>query len=438
MFAGIYRVVIFGGLMVVLPSVSWAEVSQVVFTTEPQTVKSGEISSTMTIQLQDAGGNSFQAPETIDIEFVSSSASGEFLSPLSDNVVTKTIFIGNANKNFRYRDTANGTFTITIKATGRTSGQVWNANQTIAIGVDVTTSTTTTTTDNGESDSMNSSSQSSSSHYSATLISSFKLSSGVGVGVGRDRVGVVGSPLEFKVETNIEYTNRSIFVWNFGDGSEAVGKIVNHTYRYPGEYVLVLNASGSWGQVVSRANVKVLNPELDITYVSIDRVEITNHSKNEANLFGRALVMENSMFAFPRDSIIKAGQKISFGADITRLSPAGQSEVSLVVVGTEVQPQVVLAKMAMQRKREQVSQIQDHILTLQTQLTQLVQKTQATQPTKVTHNLETEEKVRSKSNEFGVSQSQTALSVEATTSKVDTSLVGNLVQTLKRFFLRTQ
>ena len=119
---GIYKKYFFVTLLVLLPAVLYAQVAKIVFTTEPQTVKPTEISGTITIQLQDSVGSSYKATETVDVEFQSSSASGEFLSPSSENVVTKTISTGSANKNFRYRDSTNGTFTITIKATGRTSG----------------------------------------------------------------------------------------------------------------------------------------------------------------------------------------------------------------------------------------------------------------------------------------------------------------------------
>src|SRR3989338_5724308 len=171
--AGIYRKFLLAlFLLLMLPVISYAQVSKIVFTTEPQTVKLGEISGTITIQLQDSAGNSSKATETIDVEFLSASASGEFLSPSSDNIVTKTISTGSANKNFRYRDSTNGTFTMTVKATGRTSGDIWNANQVVTISDSISTSTTTATTTeevitaNPSSNQGSSSYGSSSAHYS--------------------------------------------------------------------------------------------------------------------------------------------------------------------------------------------------------------------------------------------------------------------------------
>ncbi|KKT56310.1 MAG: Parallel beta-helix repeat protein, partial [Candidatus Wolfebacteria bacterium GW2011_GWA1_44_24] len=123
-----------------IPLISHAQITQIVFTTDPQTIEPGEISDTITIQLQDSDGNSQQTSETIDVEFLSTSTStSEFLSPNSDNPVTTTMASSTANKNFRYRDSAEGEFTLTVNATGRDSGEVWSASQTIVVDTPVPT-----------------------------------------------------------------------------------------------------------------------------------------------------------------------------------------------------------------------------------------------------------------------------------------------------------
>jgi len=426
-------------LLVLLPAVSYAQVSKIVFTTEPQTVKPSEISGVITIQLQDSAGNSYKATETVDVEFLSTSASGEFLSPSSDNIVTKTISTGSANKNFRYRDSMNGTFIMTVKATGRTSGDIWNANQVIAISDSVSTSTTTATTTeevitaNPSSNQGSSSSGSSSAHYSAAPLSSLKILPGFEVSAGRDRLGTVGSPLEFKVETNIEYTNNSIFVWNFGDGREGGGEIVSHTYMYPGEYVLMLNVAGPRGKAVSRINIKIVSPELAITNVSRERIEIANNSKSEVSLFGRALVTKDKVFAFPRDTIIKAGQKISFGADVTGLDASGQSSVSLLIVGTEIRPQEVIAKMEEQRL-EQITRIQSQLLVFQRQLADISnQQNGADATVAAVASPIVEKPVEPEDN-----KPQTALAIDAVIPETSSNTIGGWLQTLKRFFFRTR
>jgi triacylglycerol esterase/lipase EstA (alpha/beta hydrolase family) len=115
------------------PASVGAQVAQIVFTTSPKTVDQGEISSTISVQLQNASGVMEQTSETVDVEFLSTSSTGEFLSPSSDNPVTKTISTGSANKNFRYRDSQAGVFTITVNAKGRISGNTWSVSQEVTV-----------------------------------------------------------------------------------------------------------------------------------------------------------------------------------------------------------------------------------------------------------------------------------------------------------------
>ena len=442
--AGIYRKFLLAlFLLLMLPVISYAQVSKIVFTTEPQTVKPGEISGTITVQLQDSAGSSYKATETVDVEFLSSSASGEFLSPSSENAVTKIISTGSANKNFRYRDSTKGTFTLTVKATGRTSGEVWNANQIITISDSASASTTTETTteesSTANSTSVNQSSSSSglsSSHYGAVSLSSLKTLPGFEVSAGRDRLGVAGSPLEFEVETNLEYKNNSVFVWNFGDGSEGVGDVVSHTYLYPGEYALMLNVSGPKDKAVSRANVKIINPNFAITHASNERVEITNNAKNEASLFGRVLVAGGKIFAFPKDTIIKSGQKISFGANVTGLNLLEQSGVVLWIVGTELKPQEIMAKIEEQRL-EKIAQVNNQLSTLRQQLA-ILSNQQSVAKARVFSNSTIEKSTTEEFVETENNESQTASVIDAVTPEESSGIIDRWFQTLKHFFFRTQ
>lgn len=142
-----------------------------------------------------------------------------------------------------------------------------------------TTSTDTTSTPVTSSNSSNNSA--SSAHYSSSPVSSKKSTAVFALSAGRDRLGSVGSPLEFKAETDTDYVRNSIFKWNFGDGSEGAGDVLSHTYEYPGEYVVVLNVSWPSGsQAVSRINVRIIEPELAIISASPERIEIKNKGLN--------------------------------------------------------------------------------------------------------------------------------------------------------------
>ena len=122
-------------LLFVLPAVSHAQVSKIVFTTEPQTVKPSEISGTTTIQTQDSLSVSTAVGETSDVFVTSSSATGEFSSnAMNWESVTKMTMNKNwANRTFYYKDSTVGTYTISVKVVGRTSLKEWNASQTITV-----------------------------------------------------------------------------------------------------------------------------------------------------------------------------------------------------------------------------------------------------------------------------------------------------------------
>ena len=430
---GIYRKCFFLILLVFLPAISHAQVSKIVFTTEPQTVKPGEISATITIQLQDSAGNSYKSTETVDVEFSSSSVTGEFLSPSSENAVTKTISTGSANKNFRYRDSTEGVFTMTVKATGRTSSDIWSVSQAITISNSLPAPTTIPATTEETTTTVASSGQSSSNivsaHYSATSLATLNRTTSLAVSAGRDRLGSVGSPLEFRAETNAEYARSNIFKWNFGDGNEGFGKVLSHSYQYPGEYIVVLNFSLPEGQAVARTNVKIIEPEIVVTLATPERVELKNSSKYEVSLFGRVLVVGEKVFAFPQDTIIKAGQSISFSANITGLRPSGLYAASILVIGESRGQANLMAKIA-EQKLEKITHIRNQISILRRHVADISNKQNITDSKKVFVEPATDESVITESISEE-NESKTATAIEAIPE-------GNWFKKLKRFFLRTQ
>lgn len=432
--AGIYRSFLIV-LLALLPAVLNAQVSSIVFTTDPQTIKPNELSGPLTIQTQDSSGNSYKTPETIDLEFVSTSPAGEFLGS-TGNPVTKTMSTNTANRTFYYRDSELGTFTLTVNAKGRTSGTAWSAEQTIIVSESASATTTEATSTppatRTSSAKVNTSTITISTHYGAASLTNTETDTKFEVGAGRERMSTVGTPIEFKAGSNKEINNKTIFQWSFGDGAVGSGEVINHSYLYPGEYVVVLNVSGPDGQAVSRTNVRIVPPELSISFVSPERIEITNNSKNETNLFGRAVVSGARIFVFPKDTIIKAGQKISFGSEITGLIPSSATGISLVVVGTEVRPQKVLAEIEEQRL-EQIARIQSQLRVLQRQLAGISNQQDSTSVTlAATAPPIVEKLVEPKDNE-----PQTALVIEAVPESTN-GVMSKWLEILKRFFFRTR
>ncbi len=305
-----------------------AEVTQFVFVTPVQNIGVSTLSDTITIQSQNSSGSPEDITETTDVEFTSTSSTGEFLST-SGNPVSTTMSRNTANKNFLYRDSSSGTHTITIRATGRTSLNVFTATQSITVGSDGSVATTTTqnnttatTTEETVAPTPAPTPQPVySSHSSPSPLSNTENKMQFEVYAGRSRLTSVGSQVAFTA-TPTRLQNVGIqsisYEWSFGDGATALGQITSHAYVFPGEYIVVLNARSSDKQAVSRTSIKVVSPELFLTRVEFG-TEVSNKSSLEVNLGGWSLVNNKKTFVFPKDTIILPNKSIVFSDNVTGL-----------------------------------------------------------------------------------------------------------------------
>ncbi|MGC8995354.1 MAG: oligopeptide/dipeptide ABC transporter ATP-binding protein [Thermoplasmata archaeon] len=66
------------------------------------------------------------------------------------------------------------------------------------------------------------------------------------------QLGTVGTPITFTATTS---GSVSKVTWYFGDGITGTGNVVNHTYSYPGEYLVFVNATGPSGYANNLANM---------------------------------------------------------------------------------------------------------------------------------------------------------------------------------------
>ncbi len=332
--------------LLVFPSFLQAlDVSRFIFTTDSQTISPNTLSSIMTIQSQDSSGTGVDIPNTMYVSLNSSSATGEFFSNTSGSILSLPVTMAknSQNKNFYYQDSALGTHTIQASISSVKGGTIlFSTQQQIVIGESIATATPSTinqTSNNTEQNSSNNTTapiNDNSVHYSSVPLSNVIVQPVYKVGAGRTRVGIVETPIEFKGESNADFSGQTIYKWSFGDGAVGYGHIISHAYDYPGDYVVVLNATSPAGQAVSQTDVKIIFADFTITYASPERIEVENKSKYEINLFGRELVSKGQIFVFPEDTIIKSGMKISFTRNITKLSPTNISEVSFVVVGDNI------------------------------------------------------------------------------------------------------
>lgn len=314
---GFLAIILTSLLFMVAVSAYAATVSKISFTSEERSVAINQISEALTFQTQDSSGTSVQTPETLDLEFFSTSPTGEFVSS-TGAAATKTMNKNTSNRTFYYRDSTSGSFTLRVKATGRDSGQSFEASQKISVGGGASLTEgnvlgVSTNSDEQQNSTLSATSGASSPSYSTQ---DTKLE----VSAGQDRLTSIGSPINFQaqIKKNTSANSSVKFSWSFGDGHVGDGPLVSHIYKYPGEYALVLNAISGNTFASGRLKVLVIDPEISI-FDKGEHVEILNNSKYEINLFKWKIVSDNKGFIFQPDTIIFPKSKIKLDKNIFTL-----------------------------------------------------------------------------------------------------------------------
>jgi len=246
-----------------------AAVTQLKFTTDQQTITPDTVSEKLTIQAQDGSGAEQKAEATIHFTLETTSATGKFSSSCDnwkDVEAGSQLYISKntANRSFCYKDSILGTYTLTARATD--SG-ITPATQSIVVSASgngnnneaTSTATSTSATTTETTPVYNSTGGGSYSVHSAQVDLSSIENNPPKIGAGRNRLATVNSPVTFEVWQEKSSNQAGSFSWSFGDGSTAMGGKVAHAYVFPGEYNVVLNASYSTGQAVSRTKVLILN-----------------------------------------------------------------------------------------------------------------------------------------------------------------------------------
>lgn len=161
------------------------------------------------------------------------------------------------------------------------------------------------------------------SSSSASSISAIKYSNIFEVSAGNDRLVYTDIPTDFTATAGVPkgFSEQAIkYVWSFGDGSSAEGKKVSHTYKFPGDYIVVLSGSLSETSIASRANIKAINPSVSILNITGDSAEIANQGTYEINLKGWSVSNIRGKFVFLSDTIIAPNKKITVPDEYMKLS----------------------------------------------------------------------------------------------------------------------
>ena len=129
---------------------------------------------------------------------------------------------------------------------------------------------------------------------------------------GRARMALVGSIIEFNAKYSISSKIQCTpnFHWVFGDGFESNVKNSSHSYKYPGEYNVILNTTCGEYSSVSRTTAKITKPNISIYSNILGDIEVVNKNKEEVNLGNWKIKGGNKDFIFPQDTIISSNGKI--------------------------------------------------------------------------------------------------------------------------------
>jgi hypothetical protein len=162
------------------------------------------------------------------------------------------------------------------------------------------TATSTTSTSSSSTDSTHSEQESVSNYVP---IADFK------VGAGRDRVVSINTPIDFEAYLS-KSDIRPRYTWNLGDFDIDSGKKINHTYKHIGTYEVVLEGRTRDYIGISRTEVKVIEPQLDIATSTLS-ISVHNKSKQEINIGGFVFNFKKDSFIAPRNTIVTGGGTIT-------------------------------------------------------------------------------------------------------------------------------
>lgn len=139
---------------------------------------------------------------------------------------------------------------------------------------------------------------------------------------GQDKLAVVGADLEFRgtaLGFKKEPLSNARYVWNFGDGQYRDGQNVTHYYKYPGEYMAVLDVSSGFNTASDKVLVKVSENKIEVVEANQNFIKIKNGSNFDVNVSGWFLRGGGNLFSFPENSFIKGGSVLTVASDVTRV-----------------------------------------------------------------------------------------------------------------------
>lgn len=221
--------------------------------------------------------------------------------------------------------TDSGSWVFAVPTPGGANAQISSSppsnNSSNSSGNSNASSTDNSTASSTSDTSSNNSNEDSSQAYSSqSLIYGGPDNEPFDLSIGRNRLVTVGEPVTFQpklIPNNVSYSGMS-FHWAFGDGLEWNGISATHTYEYPGNYIVVVDASRYGDEAVAEAKIKVVPAFVHISDTANNLTVIENDGNDELNLGGWILADDKERFIMPQDTLVSAHSSITVPASVMK------------------------------------------------------------------------------------------------------------------------
>ncbi|MDP6659896.1 MAG: lamin tail domain-containing protein [Candidatus Pacebacteria bacterium] len=164
---------------------------------------------------------------------------------------------------------------------------------------------------------------------------------------GEDRTVTVGADTKFEGQSiglEGEPMTNARYLWNFGDGSIREGENVLHNFKYPGDYVVVLNVSSGQYSASDKIVVSALPAQLKVARGEDGSVILGNREDREIDLSWWYIKSGDKTFQLPEMTYILGSSEIRFSSSVTELSEIAELSLlypngSIALLESENEPQ---------------------------------------------------------------------------------------------------
>lgn len=154
---------------------------------------------------------------------------------------------------------------------------------------------------------------------------------------GENKIGLTGADILFEVSAvmgNDRSPVNANYFWSFGDGTVAEGAKVYHSYAYPGEYTVDVEAYANGSKNDTQIYVKAVNPEISVSLDSKNShkvVLIKNNSRDQIDVGGFQIQTSGGEFEhistlprhlsiLPKKEIILAQETLHFATSTGKVA----------------------------------------------------------------------------------------------------------------------